>query len=353
MNLRSGVCAAIALTALGSSGCTTLMHEFGWFSWWSESTRSKDNVEHVEVSSDPPGAQISRTDPAGRQSALGTAPLVDAVPVKEDELVEAPKTSALWIGTGIEFVVGFGLMVAGVGSAGNSTDAGGFIALSVTGALLATAASIDAVAAFIHGLRDPRVTPKTTPVELSYAAHLDGVGDAKAIAVVPGQPKVHMLLTGGATSLPVVVGGKNGAWVVAVMNTEDLEARKADAALLANLSDQIRVYVAEQGIRTIDRGAQEAALKQQISSLKTESYKQCYDAACQIELGKAVAASHILRTRIAHFGQKCVLNGELIDLKTEVTVAAGSSQGSCEAEGFLQMGATLAKQLGGARSASR
>ena len=56
----------------------------------------------------------------------------------------------------------------------------------------------------------------------------------------------------------------------------------------------------------------------------------------------ALAATHILRSKITRFGSKCVLNGELIDLRSEVAVAAASSRGDCVAEGFLNMSEEVA-----------
>ena len=85
---------------------------------------------------------------------------------------------------------------------------------------------------------------------------------------------------------------------------------------------------------TVDPAAQK---RQQIELAKQDTYKACYDETCQIDLGKALAASHILRVRIAKFGAKCVLNAELIDLRTEVTMRAGVGEADCSAEGFLEM----------------
>lgn len=133
-------------------------------------------------------------------------------------------------------------------------------------------------------------------------------------------------------------------WVVAVMDVRTVTAGKGalDESLMQNIGDQLRIFMAEQGVRTVDRNAQK---KEQLSLVKADSYKGCYDDNCQIELGKALAASHILRTNITQFGRLCVLNGELIDLKAEVATSAASSRGDCEEEGFLQMCEDIAKAL--------
>jgi hypothetical protein len=147
----------------------------------------------------------------------------------------------------------------------------------------------------------------------------------------------------------LVAGAKTKDWIIAVMEVEDLNAksrrRRVDKGLVRNLGDQLRIFIAQAGVRTIDKSSQDRALFEQLSQLKKDSYKACYDDSCQIELGKALAASHILRSRITKFGKKCVLNGELIDLKAEVTVKAASAQGACEAEGFLTMCERVAQDL--------
>jgi hypothetical protein len=136
-------------------------------------------------------------------------------------------------------------------------------------------------------------------------------------------------------------------WVVAVMDVEDRDGAHdgVTIALLRNIGDQLRIFVAEKGLRTIDRGQQESMIRAQIADAKKDSYKSCYDNGCQIELGKALAASHILRAQVARFGHSCVLNAELIDLKTEVSIAATSARGACEEEGFLTMSETVAAGL--------
>lgn len=137
-----------------------------------------------------------------------------------------------------------------------------------------------------------------------------------------------------------------GSWVVAVMDVQAVsKSRELTPSLMRNIGDQLRIFVAQTGVRTVDRSAQETTLKDQLAQLKKDSYQACYDDSCQIELGKALAASHILRTRITRFGRLCVLNGELIDLRSEVATAAASSRGTCEEEGFLRMSEEVAQNL--------
>ena len=118
-----------------------------------------------------------------------------------------------------------------------------------------------------------------------------------------------------------------------------------DKSMLSALTDQIRVFLAARRVKVIDRGAQEAAMKQIVDEEKKKSYGTCVDDSCQIPLGKALAASHILRSSVARFGKACTTNGELIDLRREVTVAAASARSDCSAEQLLDAAERLAEQL--------
>lgn len=141
------------------------------------------------------------------------------------------------------------------------------------------------------------------------------------------------------------VGPGQKDWVVAVMNVETSGKTGFDKATLIALTDQIRVFLAERGAKVVDRSTQENALKGMVDEEKKKSYAACVDSSCQIPLGKALAASHILRSTIAKFGKACATNGELIDLRAEVTVAAGSARGDCEEEALLYAAESLAEQL--------
>jgi hypothetical protein len=341
-----------ALVALGasSSGCVIMAHEAGMFGWYDESVRTKHEPKNVVVTSEPMGAEITRKDPGGQEKKLGMTPLADVVDLEIVQKVESPNTGPLWIGATLEFIVGFGLMIAGtVGSVGgeDGINLATFFGLGMTGTFLTTAGMVDGIAAIVHGGKEERVSTSVPNSQYTYAARLEGVPDTELSVRLPDQSNAHLVLARGS-----VLRKTDARWIVAVMEVEDSNAKNAraiDPTLVRDLGDQMRIFVTQRGVKTVDRGTQEQTLKQQISKMKTESYDTCYDDSCQIELGKALAASHILRTKITRFGDRCVLNGELIDLRTEVTVTAASSQGSCAPEGFLEMGATVARDLVGAR----
>lgn len=180
-------------------------------------------------------------------------------------------------------------------------------------------------------------------VALAELKDHDDTGASSSPEPTPAEPPVDATPVARDITLAEPAPG----WVIAVMDVQPPASADdpLDPGLMRNIGDQLRIFMAEQGVRTIDRGAQERTLRSQVEAMKEESYKQCYDDACQIELGKALAASHILRAQITRFGSLCVLNGELVDLRAEVATAAASSRGTCEEEGFLQMSEEVATIL--------
>jgi outer membrane protein OmpA-like peptidoglycan-associated protein len=75
-------------------------------------------------------------------------------------------------------------------------------------------------------------------------------------------------------------------------------------------------------------------LRKGAEGLKAGSYKSCFDQACQIELGKAVAAAKLLSGRVFRIGTSCRLVLDLYDLRTERSEASGQSKEACTPEGL-------------------
>src|SRR5581483_1364179 len=126
-----------------SSGCAVIAHEAGIFSWYRDDVRTQEETKDIDVTSEPQGARVTRSDPQGTKTELGTTPLVDTVPLSIQEHVEKPKTAALWVGAAGEIAVGLGLMIAGVVPTGTDIDLGRFFGLGMTGSFLATSGIVD------------------------------------------------------------------------------------------------------------------------------------------------------------------------------------------------------------------
>jgi len=86
-------------------------------------------------------------------------------------------------------------------------------------------------------------------------------------------------------------------------------------------------------------------LRERLQSKKSDSYRKCFDEACQIELGKEVAAEKSLATRILKVGSICVVTSKLFDLKTATAGKAASARAACNPEALLEAINQVAMQL--------
>jgi hypothetical protein len=345
---------AVLLLGGTASGCGILAQTI--VGWNEPSTVTRTRTHPVRIESSPEGAQVTRTDGKSDPKIVGSTPLVDQVEYEIEESVATPKAWAL-LGTGIGEVV-VGAVLAGVGRARQQETCEivngdiecrrtGSTGLFVGGGAFLVFGAVDTIWGLIRMFQKPEITAtRVVEPKYVYAVEKDGVRKSAEVAVPTADGAKFDLGTGAVTAVeppppPPPADPNSDPRVVAVMEVEDANAGRNEAVgndLVRNLSDQLRIFVAQQGIKTIDRSAQ-------LQALKAESYQSCFDDSCQIELGKALAASHIVRSKITKFGSRCVLNGELIDLTREVTIKAASAQGACLAEGFLEMSETLARDL--------
>ncbi len=358
----------VGLLCVPLAGCGLLAQSL--VGWSDEESRRSQRTHEVVVRSLPSGLPVHRRDATGNEVALGTTPFNDAVQYEVEEVVEVPNSTALWVATGLEMALGIAALVAGVASADTDLEdqnSGPAIGWLVTGSLLWVGGSVDMLAGIIQFMREPVVVRRNPvdPPSYVYVARPENGPAVSQVVMVPDQAVANLMVEGsllepkitGAPPPPppvaplavITTDSEAKKWVLAVMEVEDANVDDPNLALnlglIRNVGDQLRIFIAQQGVRTIDRGSQQKALETQIGQMKQESYQACYDDACQIELGKALAATHILRSKITRFGTTCVLNVELIDLRSEVTTKAASARGACEAEGFLSMAETVADNV--------
>ncbi len=136
---------------------------------------------------------------------------------------------------------------------------------------------------------------------------------------------------------------KNPDTIVAVMPT--ISSQRFDADLFDAIANQLRVGLGARRVPVIDRGRLAAKLAETIQREKTESYRACVDEACQIPLGKALAATHLLRSTLARLGDECSLALELIELSSELTIDAAAIATSCEGTAPLDAAEQLTEQM--------
>jgi hypothetical protein len=150
----------------------------------------------------------------------------------------------------------------------------------------------------------PRPEPAPAPVEARPAAPAPVEPPAVALPVAP--PKTEP---------------RGPAPIVAVFDIQD-DSKRYKPAQLQQLSEYLAGKLAEKGaFRVVPRDQLRARLQRE----KTQTYQECYDMSCQIELGKAVAAEKSLATKLLRFGTACSVSLTLYDLRSEASESEGSA----------------------------
>ena len=130
--------------------------------------------------------------------------------------------------------------------------------------------------------------------------------------------------------------------IVAVFDMED-RGSGIDREVLANLTDYLASLLAEGGYQVIPRDK----IRESLTTEKKESFKACYDQACQIELGRELAAEKVLATQILKIGKTCQVTSNLYDLKRTATELAANASASCDVDSLLGAVRTVAAKLCG------
>jgi hypothetical protein len=100
---------------------------------------------------------------------------------------------------------------------------------------------------------------------------------------------------------------------------------------LTSLTSYIASKLTESGVYEV---VPQDRVKQALSAKKKDSYEECYDQSCQIEIGQAVAATEALSTLVMKFGSKCMVTCTLFDLKRETASKAATTKGGCDEDGI-------------------
>ena len=129
---------------------------------------------------------------------------------------------------------------------------------------------------------------------------------------------------------------------VAVFPIQLVEVPELDDVNTDKFLDLLEAVVIAQNYPTVPRSDIKAA----IAETSADSFKQCYDESCQIELGKAVAASKALYSSFARFGRRCRLIIKLYDLQTALAEASSSQTATCDEEGLAQAIEAAQSELG-------
>ncbi len=97
--------------------------------------------------------------------------------------------------------------------------------------------------------------------------------------------------------------------VVLVFDIEDKGSGLGPVAL-DRMTEYLTDRVAAGGAyRVVPR----SQLKERLTATKSNSYQPCYEASCQIEIGKELAAQQTLSARIIRLGSRCTVSSSIYD----------------------------------------
>ena len=137
-----------------------------------------------------------------------------------------------------------------------------------------------------------------------------------------------MLVTASALALSLLAGSTLPLVAVfAIENRANLT--KED---VGELTDYVATQIASSGrYAIVPRSDLVGALR----AKKAASYGACYDEACQIEIGKEVAAGKTLSTKVARLGGSCIVTMQLYDLRRAASERAAHAKGKCSIDAVV------------------
>lgn len=169
-----------------------------------------------------------------------------------------------------------------------------------------------------------------------------GLGGAAAALVADLLHKLEVQQTAVAQRLEQARTAP--AWAVApvVLAVLDVSGEALTPVLADQLTDYLATRLATRGAyRVVPRRAVQAGLLE----AKARSLEPCVDEACQIELGKALAAEQTLTARVLQLDDACALTAAVFDLRTETTARAASVRVPCAPAALLGGVDALVSQL--------
>ena len=134
-----------------------------------------------------------------------------------------------------------------------------------------------------------------------------------------------------------------GKPVVAVFQIQNKAGLSRDA--VEQLTDLVAAQLAASGLYQVVPNNE---VKKALRNKTAESYDSCYDEACQIEIGKEIAAQKTLATKVSQLGKTCIVTMHLYDLRRSASEKASTKTGKCGPEPMLRLlqDATLSLVLG-------
>jgi hypothetical protein len=114
-------------------------------------------------------------------------------------------------------------------------------------------------------------------------------------------------------------------------------------------TDYLSAQLAESGAFRVIPGT---ALRARLREEKRESYKECYDRECQIEIGRELAAKKSVSTAVMTVGTLCLVTAVLYDLRRAASEAGASADGACDDNALTASLTIVARKLAAQQTAA-
>lgn len=131
---------------------------------------------------------------------------------------------------------------------------------------------------------------------------------------------------------PPTAEGSRARAVVAVFAIE-AEGVRLPKQSLRHLHDYLSTRVAATGRFEVVAASE---VRRELRRLKAESYEACYDQACQIEIGKEVAAEKSMSVKVLELADGCTTTLNLYDLRKATLESASLARSACDERGILE-----------------
>lgn len=185
-----------------------------------------------------------------------------------------------------------------------------------------------------------------TPVVLTLEAVLHGASLAARVDLDALDPAALSAALGGP---PVSRTAGSATWagslrdqVVAAMPLEFLGADTPAQGQAAALLEVYAAHLSQAGLRLIPGAEVHEALERE----RAASYRPCVDDACQLELGRQLAAGVVLRTTVVRIDDRCTVSAIPFDLRTNTALVGVTRPVACDAIELQDGLVALADALG-------
>jgi hypothetical protein len=97
----------------------------------------------------------------------------------------------------------------------------------------------------------------------------------------------------------------------------------------------------EAGLRVVPQ----EQIRDRLRTVKVEGYEECFAEGCQIELGKALAATVVVQTSMTMLGSSCLATGTVYELRSETALVSASRKTGCDVESLSEALEGLAREM--------